>query len=122
MLTIFEEKRHGTRTVKATDAPGSGNAHHHYIILHETEDGKVGGTLGGVSFQRGPILESGVNGIHNEDLLHIVRHRLECFQTSQFACEENAKALSFVKEALEVLASRTLRRVAAGVEGTHKGT
>ena len=119
MLTIYEEKRNGTRRVLATDEPGSGNAHHEYRIDHATEF--AGSTLGKISFQKGPILEAGVNGVHNEDLLAIVQHRLECFQSGPFRCDENEAALNCVKASLSILKARTNRRVLAGTEGTHNG-
>lgn len=118
-LEIFREERNGIRTVAATDAPGSGNAYHSYAIWHQNSGDIEPKCIGRVSFQSGPIKEAGVNGIHNEDLLAIVEHRLACFQTSQFACKENEHARSHVKEAMLALASRTKRRVEAGVEGTH---
>lgn len=118
MAEIRREERHGTRIVEAIDDPGSGNAHHEYTILHKVE-GKGTNTLATIKFQNGPILEVGNNGVHNEDLLAIVAHRLKCFQTSPFACKENGDALSHVNQALGVLAMRTSRRVAAGIEGTH---
>jgi len=40
-----------------------------------------------VSFQDGPVKETGINGIHNEDLLVIVLDRLEGFQRGQFEAE-----------------------------------
>ena len=73
-----------------------------------------------LSFQWGPIKTHGVNGITNEVLLAIVRDRLEHFQAGKFACVENAAALAFVKNAAAALESRTARRTAQGVEGTHE--
>lgn len=118
MVEIRREERHGTRTVQAIDDPGSGNAHHKYEIAHRAE-GHGSMILAEIKFQDGPILEVGNNGVHNEDLLAIVAHRLKCFQSSAFACKENGDALSHVEQALRTLAMRTNRRVAAGIEGTH---
>ena len=64
-------------------------------------------------------VECGVNGCCNEDLLNIVKVRLEGFQNSEFACRENAEALTKLEEALLWLHHRTNKRVARGVEGTH---
>jgi histone acetyltransferase (RNA polymerase elongator complex component) len=72
-----------------------------------------------IKFQKGPIKEAGVNGVTNEDLLHMVKLRLEGFQNSDFACEENGEALLYVNAALNELNKRTQKRVARGVEGTH---
>jgi hypothetical protein len=68
-------------------------------------------------FQNGPIAESGPNGISNEVLLAIVIDRLECFQKGQFACRENALALTKLQEAVHWLHHRTRERLARGVEG-----
>lgn len=101
--------------VVIADAPGSGNANHWYLIIdNETEDIK-----GDICFQNGPIKEVGVNGITHEDLLAIVAHRLECFQSSEFSCRENALALTKIQEALHWLNHRTTNRQRRGVEGTH---
>lgn len=72
-----------------------------------------------LSFQDGPIKEVGVNGIQNEDLLLIVLTRLQNFQNSEFACRENALAITKIEESVMWLRKRTLDREARGVEGTH---
>lgn len=82
---------------------------------YETEtDGYV--VLRGV-WQDGPIAENGENGIGVENLLLLVKDRLEFYQEGRFACEENAAALASIEEAIRYLRSRTQRRVSAGVEG-----
>lgn len=71
-----------------------------------------------INFQNGPIAESGVNGISNEALLAIVEDRLIGFQSGEYACRENAIALTKLQEAMMWLQKRTRDRVARGVEGT----
>lgn len=71
-------------------------------------------------FQTGPIKEAGVNGVCDEDLLNIVCDRLETFQTTDFACRENALAITAIEEALLWMRKRTMGREARGVEGTHE--
>jgi hypothetical protein len=71
-----------------------------------------------VRFQDGPIQETGVNGISNEALLAIVEDRLAGFQSGQYACRENAIALTKIQEAMMWLHKRTRDRAARGVEGT----
>lgn len=87
----------------------------HYFIVQNNE----GEAVHMVEFQNGPIQEVGVNGLTNEDLLHMVRLRLEGFQNSPYACDENAKALHYVNETIAALAERTKGRIDRGVEGTH---
>lgn len=98
------------------------NAPHHFTVyerhqqLNPTEAPSL---LASINFQKGPIKEAGVNGIHNEDLLAMVIARLEGFQNSEYKCRENAVALTKLEEALMWLRKRTIGRQARGVEGTH---
>jgi hypothetical protein len=71
-----------------------------------------------VCFQEGPIALAGVNGISNEALLAIVEDRLAGFQSGEYACRENALALTKIQEAMMWLQKRTRDRAARGVEGT----
>jgi len=110
--------------VCATDEPGQGNACHEYAITFidekiGSERSPVRGRNCLISFQNGPIKEAGVNGISNESLLAIVEHRLIGFQSGQFACRENAVALTKLQEAMMWLQKRTRDRMARGVEGTN---
>lgn len=86
-------------------------AHHEYDVL---VNGEVSCE---VRFQKGPVLENQLNGITGEALLAVVKHRLECFQSSEFACRENAIALTKIDEALLWLEKRTRDRIKRGVEG-----
>ena len=108
--------------VQVADEPGAGGACHQYYISRtptssDDENAPVG-EFGVVYFQKGPIGENGVNGCHQEDLIAIVIHRLRGFQSGQFACRENALALTKLEEALHWLNHRTNDRQARGVEGT----
>lgn len=101
------------------DDPGSGGANHEYRIT-DTSAGEAvpSKLLASLSFQNGPIQEAGVNGISNEALLAVVIDRMRGFQSGQFACRDNACALTKLEEALMWLQKRTRERVARGVEGT----
>lgn len=108
-------------TVAALDGPGPGGASHEYSIGGYTqpqENGVIGDTL--IRFQNGPIGEVGVNGVTHEALLAIVIDRLEAFQRGPYRCEESGEALYHLYEAQVALKSRTLARMARGVEGTHE--
>ena len=91
------------------------NAQHHFEVKSK-EDGNV---LSKIDFQEGPIKESGINGVANEDLIAMVIRRLEGFQSSEFRCRENAVAITKLEESLMWLRKRTQDREARGVEGTH---
>jgi|SRR5690606_34371979 len=92
------------------------NAPHTFIVVESAEESKL---LGEVHFQLGPIKENGVNGVNNEDLIAMVICRLEHFQKSEFACRENALAITKLEEALLWLRKRTIGREKRNVEGTH---
>jgi len=87
----------------------------------------AGGVTKGVGFeiywQDGPL---GVgeerkppNGAFVEDVIQAAIGRLEFYQQSPFACEENAKAIAALGTALQALQDRTADREKRGVEGAH---
>lgn len=98
-------------TIAVMDEPGAGGANHIYVV-------RTGDDEQTVQFQNGPIAEAGVNGISGEALLAIVEDRLKCFQAGQYACRENALALTHLQEAMYWLHHRTKERLQRGVEGT----
>lgn len=109
--------------VNVLDDPGQGNACHEYQIrrwVTNTGDEHDDVEMCSVKFQNGPINEVGVNGISNEALLAIVEDRLKGFQSGQYACRENAIALTKLQEAMHWLHHRTRERIARNVEGTHE--
>lgn len=115
--------------VHACDEPGPGGANHVYALYgidpkHIEADGtldieKTAAYRFGcrVEFQKGAILESGFNGITNEALLAVLIDRLQGFQGGQFACRENAIALTHLQDAMHWLQHRTRERLSRGVEG-----
>ena len=106
--------------VFCTDEPGQGGACHKYEVMTNDPSTTENIQCAQMSFQNGPIKEGiGVNGCMHEDLLAIVIDRLEHFQKGDYACRENALALTKCQEALHWLNHRTAQRQARGVEGTH---
>jgi hypothetical protein len=100
---------------------------------HFTDGNRVpcGGTTYGQGFcigwQNGPLLgldgeRIDANGAFVEDILVAAQGRIEHYQQTRFACTENALALEYIRLALDCLESRTKRRQAAGVEGSHQGS
>ena len=106
-------------TIEVLDEAGTGGANHVYQVrgYHSKEADE---TAVVIRFQNGPINEAGVNGLTQEVLLAIVADRLRSFQAGQFACRENALALTKIEEAQHWLQQRTLARMRRGVEGTHQ--
>ncbi len=107
--------------VNVIDEPSFGGACHNYEIVSKKEhpEFKEPCFRDCISFQKGPIKEHGVNGIHNEDLIAIVIDRMEGFQSGDYECSENQTALQHLRDALEALNDRTAAREKRGVEGTH---
>jgi len=105
----------GPVSVYAIDDVGPGGAHHEYFIEHHNKGSIKCGTI--ISFQKGAVQEHGTNGLTNEALLAVVRHRFESFQEGPFACDENSAALIAVCKAMHALEVRTDRRRKAGLEG-----
>jgi hypothetical protein len=114
-------------TINVLDEPGHGNACHEYQIVNTVHNveylGKdeavsiINRVLCQISFQNGPALEAGINGITQEALIAICIDRLRGFQSGDFACESNALALEHLELALGCLQQRTRDRLARGVEG-----
>ncbi len=101
------------------------NAPHNFEVLTTLSDARKDLStapylLQKIHFQEGPVKECGVNGVMNEDLIAMVITRLEHFQKSEFACRENALAITKLEEALLWLRKRTMGREKKGIEGTHK--
>jgi hypothetical protein len=89
-----------------------------------------GHTLGNgftIAWQNGPLGAPGSpdrkepNGAFVEDVIQAALGRLQYYQNSGFACNENANAIDHLFHALACLESRTKRRTEANTEGTHAG-
>lgn len=123
-------------TITVTDEPGPGGANHKYNVIGTAEiiPGIGPRSFGAnLRFQNGPITKpEDMNGITNEALIAVVIDRMRGFQfqrkddgafdeskRGQYACKENACALTHLEEALMWLQKRTLDRMKRGVEGTH---
>ena len=95
------------------------NAPHSFQLVKENvNDSSTLEIISSVHFQEGPVKEVGLNGFGDVDLLLMVKTRLQAFQSTQYACKENAEALVSIQEAIAWLTSRTRNREARGVEGT----
>lgn len=77
-----------------------------------------------IHWQKGPLVDPDTgqrrepNGCFVETVIRAAVGRLEHYQASPFACDENAAALMHLHAALDALAARTRRRTTAGTEGT----
>ena len=118
--------------ISVLDAPGPGGANHKYRI-ELTPPGRPTQVCSVLEFQNGPIASpADMNGASGEAYLAILIDRMRGFQFArdeagnftkapgQYACRENAIALTHLEEALMWLQKRTRDRMARGVEGTMK--
>lgn len=113
------QKREKLNEVYVLDDKGPGGANHVYMICKKDKD-ILDSVLVDINFQKGPRKEgSSTNGIANEDLLEIVRHRLQCFQEGPYSSRENACALTHIEEALMWLNRRVEDRIERNVLGTN---
>jgi len=76
-----------------------------------------------ISWQNGPLGRGAErkepNGAFVESVIKAALGRLQFYQESQFACEENALAIGHLAAALGILNDRTANREKRAVEGTH---
>ena len=98
MYEILQRGTSNYTEIIRIDNVGPGNAHHKYqvrevVTQEQAELPGLPAVFANIKFQKGPVKETGINGLHNKDLLNIVIDRLEGFQNGDFACEENYQAL-----------------------------
>ena len=89
--------------------------------------GRTDATGISIGWQNGPLGRDAdrqePNGAFVEGVIQAAIGRLEWYQTTsdgRFRCRENALAITHLEEALHWLESRTAKREARGVEGTHQ--
>lgn len=114
------DRNYQLNDIYVDDVAGPGNGRHNYIIVPKdylpcTPCPK----MGEINFQYGPRNDpNSISGLLDEDLLEIVRHRLQYFQKGAYASRENACALTHIEEALLFLEKRTNDRAERNVLGT----
>ena len=115
------QKRNNLNKVYRFGDPGPGGAYHTYQIEWPVDPVVGLYHYDSICFQKGPRREfDSVHGVLDTDLLEIVRDRLKCFQTGEFACRENACALTHIEEALMWMNKRVEDRAERGVLGTNE--
>ncbi len=113
------QKRNNLNAVYRKGDPGPGGAYHTYQVEWPLDPETGLYHYDSICFQTGPRATSdNVPGILDTDLLEIVRDRLKCFQAGDYACRENACALTHIEEALMWMNKRVEDRAERGVLGT----
>jgi hypothetical protein len=93
---------------------------------HNPTGGTVTSTGLKIEWQNGPRGQEGTdelaepNGAFVEDVIYAAMQRLAFFQSSKYACQENAVAVGHLRLALDTLESRTTKRKDAGTLGKHE--
>lgn len=114
------QKRNNLNEVYRVDEPGPGGACHEYTIKIPLGHGR-GYMEDTFVFQKGPRNEfDAQHGVLDTDLLEIVRDRLTAFQAGEYACRENALALTHIEEALLWMNKRVEDRAERNVLGTYQ--
>ena len=113
------QKEKNLNQVVAIGGIGNGGAHKHYVVYHQL-DLERDETRTDIKFQQGPVDHANgkEGGVTNQDLLEIVRHRLQGFQSGELKNRDTAMALTHIEEALLWLNKRTQDREERGVLGT----
>ena len=110
------QKRNNLNSVYRCGSVGPGEAYHDYRV-HMHGSGDMDAII---NFQKGPrTSELARHGVLDNDLLEIVRDRLRCFQSGDFACHENEMALIHIEEALMWMNRRVEDRAERQVLGTY---
>lgn len=115
------QKRNNLNEVFRVGDVGPGGAHHDYlVVLNGTGAGDSLAKAVELCFQKGARKDvSARHGVLDSDLLEIVRDRLTAFQAGEFACRENACALTHIEEALMWMNRRAEDRAERNVLGTY---
>lgn len=115
------QKREKLNDVYAMDDKGNGGANHTYAVHKCGETPTIENEpMVIIQFQDGARKLSGsTHGVLDTDLLEIVRDRLRGFQGGEFACRENACALTHIEEALMWMNRRVEDRIERNVLGTN---
>lgn len=119
LTSKYVKRTNGTELLCEEKENWNFNAPHSFLlVIPDEENEDICTPITELHFQEGPIKEVGVNGFSDADLLLAVLTRMEAFQETQYACEENDKVIEYLNKALEAMYSRTAKREARNVEGT----
>lgn len=111
-------KRGKLNSVCAVDKEYNGT-NHVYEIFRNTSPSED--PIATIRFQKGARFEDdSTSGVSDMDLLEIVRDRLIGFQTGEFACTENDRAIQHIEEAIMWLNYRAENRMTRGVFGKNE--
>lgn len=97
-LDMRIQRKNNLNNIYFDPTVGPGNGIHSYFVVESNNETEV---LTEIDFQNGPRNEvKSISGVMDSDLLEIVRHRLQQFQSGEYATRENALAITHIEEAL----------------------
>ena len=108
----------GVNIIGRDDVDENGNPTGGYAV-----DGDGGSDKFNIHWQNGPVdraKNEKPNGAFVEDVLEVCKRRLEHYEKSKFACEENRIAITRIQDAIIALTARRRDRVSRGVLGTYE--
>jgi hypothetical protein len=108
-MRIYQNKDGSLYTTAVSEENGADTRGHVYLLT-------AGAQTQELRFQLGPVKESGINGIQNEQVIAALVNRLQVLNT-KFPCRENSLAITKLEEAMFWLEKRTADRERRGVEG-----
>lgn len=78
------ERKNNTQIICEEKENWEYNAPHSFLYVQEDEkDPSIVEVISEVKFQKGPVLEVGLNGVQDVDLLLMVQTRLQAFQKNR---------------------------------------
>lgn len=108
----FPERFHESGAMDHTWFESDIRPNFHIYVRHDKNS--VSFTL-----QNGPVKAHGINGCQVDEMIGVAKAILEGLN-KQFACRENAIAITKLEEAMHWLKARKTNREARGVEGTNE--
>lgn len=117
------QKRNNLNSIYRCGDVGPGGACHDYCVALDDSSQllDIADTEVYIQFQKGARKDGHArHGVLDVDLLEIVRDRLAAFQAGEFACRENAIALTHIEEALLWMNKRVEDRAERRVLGTYE--
>jgi len=92
---------------------------HHFSVFDTS--GKQNAYTGYVDFQEGPVNAAGRNGLRDEELLFMIKTRLQyAMMVPGYDTIENKIAYESISKAIEALSERTKDRQRRGVESSDR--
>lgn len=119
-LSTIQKRNNLNQVYVLDEAHPVNKGHHEYQVLLDDRFLPDAERID-ILFQKGPRnVEGSIRGILDGDLLEIVKHRMESFQSGPYATRENALVITHLEMALMYMNKRAEDRFEANKLGTNK--